>query len=167
MMLRPRDPDLLAPFEYVGGSAEIRNVTFKYARAVTRNGRPRSAAVTVASGATAFVENIRVLGGGTDGTRLPTYGFASRGGGRVLMGSASPPAGYGINGEYVFASAGAASGGLDRIQSERRRSAAPSTGTWDTGETVYNSAESLQGVAGWLCVAGGAPGTWRVLTYVP
>ena len=39
--------------------------------------------------------------------------------------------------------------------------AAPTTGTWATGQIVLNAAPSAGGFAGWICVAGGAPGTWK------
>lgn len=52
--------------------------------------------------------------------------------------------------------------------------AAPTTGTWAQGDTVRNSAPTEIGTAGskyvltgWICVAGGTPGTWvqqRTLT---
>lgn len=48
------------------------------------------------------------------------------------------------------------------------RSAAPTTGTWAQGDTARNSAPTEAGTAGskyvvtgWVCVAGGTPGTWR------
>ena len=50
----------------------------------------------------------------------------------------------------------------------------PTAGTWAQGDTVRNPNPTVQGTAGaqyvitgWLCVAGGTPGTWvqtRVLT---
>lgn len=52
--------------------------------------------------------------------------------------------------------------------------AAPTTGTWNIGDTVKNSAPAEAGVAGskhvitgWICTVAGTPGTWlemRVLT---
>lgn len=52
--------------------------------------------------------------------------------------------------------------------------AAPTTGTWAQGDFVRNSAPAEAGTAGskyvvtgWICTAGGTPGTWldaRVLT---
>lgn len=45
--------------------------------------------------------------------------------------------------------------------------AAPTTGTWATGDFIKNSAPAEAGVAlskyvtiGWICVSGGTPGTW-------
>jgi|GEM_PF-951797 len=52
--------------------------------------------------------------------------------------------------------------------------AAPTAGTWQQGDVVWNSAPTELGTAGakyiitgWLCVAAGTPGTWcgmRTLT---
>jgi hypothetical protein len=39
--------------------------------------------------------------------------------------------------------------------------AAPSTGAHLQGEIVYNSAPAASGKVGWVCVAGGTPGTWK------
>lgn len=36
---------------------------------------------------------------------------------------------------------------------------APSTGTWELGDVVFNYASG--GNTGWRCVAAGTPGTWR------
>jgi len=39
--------------------------------------------------------------------------------------------------------------------------AAPSTGAHARGEVVYNNAPSSGGFVGWVCTAGGTPGTWK------
>lgn len=43
--------------------------------------------------------------------------------------------------------------------------AAPTTGNWEAGDIVYNTTPSSSTTAaeafGWVCVAGGAPGTWK------
>ena len=46
--------------------------------------------------------------------------------------------------------------------------AAPTTGAWSQGDEVRNSAPTELGgagnryvVTGWICIAGGTPGTWR------
>lgn len=46
--------------------------------------------------------------------------------------------------------------------------AAPTAGRWQQGDTVRNNAPAELGTAGsryvvtgWICVAGGSPGTWR------
>jgi len=38
---------------------------------------------------------------------------------------------------------------------------APTTGTWDRGDRVYNSSPSAGGTVGWVCVSGGTSGTWK------
>jgi len=40
-------------------------------------------------------------------------------------------------------------------------SAAPTTGTYLQGDIVYNSAPTAGGNIGWVCTAGGTPGTWK------
>jgi hypothetical protein len=56
--------------------------------------------------------------------------------------------------------------GLSRIPgtaSERKiqfNSAAPTTGTWQQGDVVFNSAATSGQPRGWQCTASGAPGTW-------
>lgn len=42
-----------------------------------------------------------------------------------------------------------------------RGTGAPTTGTWAVGDTVYHSAPTAGGFIGWVCVAGGTPGTWK------
>jgi hypothetical protein len=41
------------------------------------------------------------------------------------------------------------------------RAAAPSTGTHVAGEVVFNADPIAGGFVGWVCVAGGSPGTWK------
>lgn len=43
----------------------------------------------------------------------------------------------------------------------RRGTAAPTTGTWKRGDTIWNSAPSAAGVIGWVCTTAGSPGTWK------
>lgn len=38
---------------------------------------------------------------------------------------------------------------------------APSSGTYLAGDIVYNTAPTAGGFVGWVCVAGGSPGTWK------
>jgi hypothetical protein len=40
-------------------------------------------------------------------------------------------------------------------------SAAPTTGTWQPGDIVFNAAPSAGGTVGWVCTAAGTPGTWK------
>lgn len=39
--------------------------------------------------------------------------------------------------------------------------AAPTTGTWEVGDIVWNISPAAAGKIGWVCVAGGTPGTWK------
>lgn len=39
--------------------------------------------------------------------------------------------------------------------------AAPTTGTWDRGNIVWNESPTAGGKIGWVCVTGGIPGVWR------
>lgn len=41
-----------------------------------------------------------------------------------------------------------------------RAAAVPSTGTWSTGDIVFSTAPAHIGFIGWVCTAGGTPGTW-------
>jgi hypothetical protein len=40
-------------------------------------------------------------------------------------------------------------------------SAAPITETWSRGDIIYNTTPAAGGFIGWVCVAGGTPGTWK------
>lgn len=42
-------------------------------------------------------------------------------------------------------------------------SAAPTTGAWNRGDIVWNSAPSSGGTPGWTCTASGSPGTWKAM----
>lgn len=39
--------------------------------------------------------------------------------------------------------------------------AAPTTGTWQQGDILWNATASAGGFAGWICVTAGTPGTWK------
>lgn len=41
------------------------------------------------------------------------------------------------------------------------QTAAPTSGYWQVGDKVYNSAPAAAGVIGWVCTTAGAPGTWK------
>lgn len=49
------------------------------------------------------------------------------------------------------------------IQSRRQLYAShpPTTGTWNTGDIVWNSTPAPGGHVGWICVEGGSPGIWK------
>ena len=40
-------------------------------------------------------------------------------------------------------------------------SAAPTTGTWAVGDTVWNTSPAAAGYIGWVCTVAGTPGTWN------
>jgi len=42
-------------------------------------------------------------------------------------------------------------------------SAAPTSGNYVQGDMMFNSAPSAGGSMGWMCVAGGSPGTWKAM----
>lgn len=44
------------------------------------------------------------------------------------------------------------------------QAAAPSTGAWRVGDTVYNSAPAAGQPQGWVCTASGSPGTWKAMS---
>ncbi|MDD5704636.1 MAG: hypothetical protein PHR35_01835 [Kiritimatiellae bacterium] len=45
-------------------------------------------------------------------------------------------------------------------------SAAPTNGTWRKGSFVYNNHPTNGAAFGWMCIAGGSPGTWHPLNRV-
>lgn len=56
------------------------------------------------------------------------------------------------------------SSGLNRNENNvisNRRTSAPTTGSWNVGDIIYNSAPAAGGSIGWICVATGTPGTWK------
>ncbi len=50
-------------------------------------------------------------------------------------------------------------GGAMKYRGEK--SAAPTTGTWQQGDIIYNLQPIAGGYLGWVCVTGGTPGTWK------
>lgn len=42
-------------------------------------------------------------------------------------------------------------------------SAAPTTGTWNQGDQVWNTAPASGGTPGWVCTTAGTPGTWKAM----
>jgi hypothetical protein len=38
---------------------------------------------------------------------------------------------------------------------------APTTGTWQQGDIVWNVFATAGGFAGWICTTAGTPGTWK------
>lgn len=50
---------------------------------------------------------------------------------------------------------------LTRSVQPGARAAAPTTGTWEQGDRVYNEDPIAGGFVGWVCVTTGTPGTWK------
>jgi hypothetical protein len=59
-----------------------------------------------------------------------------------------------------------ASPDVDRIDATIRTfrvfwaATAPTSGTWNQGDVVFNSAATVGQPKGWQCTVGGTPGTW-------
>jgi hypothetical protein len=51
-------------------------------------------------------------------------------------------------------------GGLGNRYRQYYKSAAPTTGTWNVGDRVFNSAPAVGQPKGWICTVAGTPGTW-------
>lgn len=41
--------------------------------------------------------------------------------------------------------------------------APPAAGPWSRGDVVWSTLAAAGGPPGWVCVAGGAPGTWKAM----
>lgn len=41
-----------------------------------------------------------------------------------------------------------------------KSASAPTTGSYEAGDHVWHIAPSAGGYAGWICIAGGSPGSW-------
>lgn len=48
-----------------------------------------------------------------------------------------------------------------RSKRTTERTNAPTTGTWEVGDIVWNSAPAASGFIGWVCTTAGTPGTWK------
>jgi len=53
------------------------------------------------------------------------------------------------------------SGVLNLNNRRKLGTAVPTAGTWVQGDMVFDSAPTAGGTLGWICVAGGTPGTWK------
>lgn len=53
------------------------------------------------------------------------------------------------------------SGSINTSLVRMLESAAPTTGTWQVGDIVYNDTPAAGGFIGWVCVTAGTPGTWK------
>jgi hypothetical protein len=45
--------------------------------------------------------------------------------------------------------------------------AAPSSGTWERGDWVYNTSPQVGASIGWVCVSNGTPGSWVGMASIP
>lgn len=48
-----------------------------------------------------------------------------------------------------------------KITREGIDSASPTTGSWNSGDIVWNKTPTSAGYIGWVCTVGGTPGTWK------
>jgi hypothetical protein len=51
--------------------------------------------------------------------------------------------------------------GIEGWRYQRYATASPTSGSYRQGDIVWNSTATAGGDAGWICVVGGAPGTWK------
>lgn len=47
------------------------------------------------------------------------------------------------------------------VRRQTTGTAAPASGAWAPGDIVWNASPAAGGFAGWICTAGGSPGTWK------
>lgn len=65
-----------------------------------------------------------------------------------------------------FTSSFLGQGGNSDSQRVAWRTAIPTTGTWNVGDIVWNTAPTAGGVPGWICVTAGTPGTWKAMAAI-
>lgn len=56
--------------------------------------------------------------------------------------------------------------GMTVTQTRNTLTAAPSTGTWGIGDSIWNWAVTAGGTPGWVCTTAGTPGTWKTMATV-
>lgn len=64
-------------------------------------------------------------------------------------------------GRLYFKAQGYEASGWREVGTHLRGTGAPASGTWSTGDVVVNESPSSGNPYGWICVAGGSPGTWK------
>lgn len=70
----------------------------------------------------------------------------------------------GSSGDYSTVNAilsGAYNSRIGAVRNDLSHTSAPGSGTFKVGDIVWNSNPSSGGVIGWVCTAGGTPGTWK------
>jgi hypothetical protein len=59
---------------------------------------------------------------------------------------------------------------MNQTYVERRKeyynSAAPTGGTWNQGDIIWNTTPSAGGTLGWVCTTAGSPGTWKTFASI-
>jgi hypothetical protein len=79
-----------------------------------------------------------------------------------LIGSATPVyTNTGLTGPVFQNGYGITNNGISSVKVRLLGTAAPTTGTYEIGDIVYNSTPAAGGYIGWVCVTAGAPGTWK------
>jgi hypothetical protein len=68
--------------------------------------------------------------------------------------------GYGVR-AFAKLAIGDGTFNFDGARRHMTMAAEPGSGTWARGDVVYNRDPSAGGKLGWVCVVGGAPGTWK------
>jgi hypothetical protein len=68
--------------------------------------------------------------------------------------------GYGVR-AFAKLAIGDGTFNFDGARRHMTMAAEPGSGTWARGDVVYNRDPSAGGKLGWVCVTGGAPGTWK------
>lgn len=95
-----------------------------------------------------------VVNGGSFVTATPVVFSNSGSTGRVTFNRVySYDTGYELDGSRT--------GGTGLIFKVYWDNAAPTTGTWAVGDTVWNIAPASAGYIGWVCTVAGTPGTWK------
>lgn len=138
--------------------------------------------ITGASGVSVQGATENVLISGVRTSNTVNYGiFVNSAGANNTIQNCSATAVAGINRGFYFAGDGyitgcytnattpLATGGALRVgqannswlQTQIYGIAAPTTGTWNAGDIVWDITPSATGFIGWVCVTAGTPGTWK------
>ena len=80
----------------------------------------------------------------------------------TLIGSATPVyTNKGLTGPVFQNGYGVTVNGVGSTKVRLLGTAAPTTGTYEVGDILYNSAPTSGGYIGWVCTTAGTPGTWK------